>query len=135
MKGELKIGQQFSRHFIVEPRHLITFADARMPAVLATPHLLAEMEFTARDAVAPLLETHQRTVGTEIEIKHLAPSIEGFEVVCFARVLGFDGSVITFQVEARDEVDLLARGIHRRAIIDVDRLRKRIERKRQQATE
>lgn len=130
MREPPRIGLEYERRFTVTPRHLITFADDRMPAVLSTPNLIAEMEYTARDAVAPLLEPHERTVGVEVSIKHLAPSLEGFEVTCKARVLGVDGEEIAFQVEAGDGMDVLARGLHRRRVVDVDRLRKRVDRKR-----
>lgn len=131
MKAEPKIGYQHERRFVVEQRHLIVFADDQMPAVLSTPQLIAELEYTARDAVAPLLDPHERTVGTEIDIKHLAPSALGFEVKCLARVLGCSDGEITFQVEASDGIDVLSRGLHRRRVVDVNRLRKRVEKKQQ----
>lgn len=132
MKALPRIGDRFERRFVVEARHLIPFADDRMPAVLATPHLIGEMEITARAAVAGLLDANERTVGVAVDIAHLAPSLEGFEVVCSARVLGVQDGEIVFQVEARDRADLLARGIHRRKVVDVDRLRRRAEKKRAQ---
>lgn len=129
MKGSPRIGEEFQRKFVVGKEHLITFADDQMPAVLATPMLIAEMEYTARDSVLPLLESHERTVGTAVDIKHLAPSLLGFEVTCTSRILGFEGGEFTFQVEAHDRVDLLARGIHRRRVVDTARLQKRVRRK------
>lgn len=131
MKSIPRIGYQHARKFTVEPKHIIVFADGRMPAVLATPHLIGELERTAREAVEPFLDENERTVGIEVDIKHMAPSLEGFEVTCSARVLGFQDGEIVFQVEARDTVDLLSRGVHRRKIVDVDRLNRRVEKKRQ----
>lgn len=131
MKAPPKIGAEFERKFIVTEAHLITFADEQMPAVLATPWLIAEMEYTARDSVAHLLDDHERTVGTAVDVRHLAPSLIGFEVTCTSRVLGFEEGEITFQVEAFDRLDLLSRGVHRRRVIDTARLRRRVERKRQ----
>ena len=49
---------------------------------------------------------------------------------CRARVILVDGPVVTFQVEAHDGVESIARGIHRRRVIDVDRFARRVERKR-----
>ncbi|MFO0946609.1 MAG: LysR family transcriptional regulator [Planctomycetota bacterium] len=131
MKSAPKIGEQFERRFIVGEQHLITFADEQMPAVLATPWLIAEMEYTARDSVAHLLEEHERTVGTAVDIRHLAPSLLEFEVTCTSRVIGYEDGEITFQVEAFDRVDLLARGVHRRRVVDTNRLRRRVSRKRE----
>jgi fluoroacetyl-CoA thioesterase len=129
MKAEPKIGMEHRRTFVVQASQLITFADDRMPAVLATPALIQQLEFTARDAVANLLEPNERTVGTEVDVKHLAPTPLGFEVTCMARVLRCDAGEITFQVEASDAQDLLCRGVHRRRVVDADRIRRRVERK------
>src|SRR5262249_3157166 len=115
---------------VVGPANRISFADQRMPPVLATPWLIAHLEFAARDAIAPCLEDHERSVGTYIEVEHLAPAPEGLTVTCRARVILFDGPVVTFQVEAHDGVEPIARGIHRRRVIDVDRFARRVERKR-----
>lgn len=129
MKREPRVGQMYERTFVVEQRHLIPFADEQMPAVLSTPMLIAELERTAREAVEELLESHERTVGTSIELEHLAGTTIGFAVQCTARVLGFEAGEIRFQVTAKDEFDLLARGHHRRRVVDADRLRRRLERK------
>ena len=55
---------------------------------------------------------------------------EGFTVACRARVIHVDGPAITFQVEAHDGVEVIAKGIHRRRVIDVDRFARRIEKKK-----
>jgi predicted thioesterase len=114
----------------VGPTNRISFADARMPAVLATPWLVAHLEYAARDAIAPCLEEHERSVGTHVEVEHLAPVPDGFTVVCRARVIHVDGPAITFQVEAHDGTEIVARGLHRRRVIDVDRFARRVAKKR-----
>jgi predicted thioesterase len=111
----------------------ISFADGRMPAVLATPWLVAHLEYAARDALVPCLEEHERSVGTFIEVEHLAPVPEGFTVLCKARVIRVDGPVVTFQVEAHDGTEVVARGLHRRRVIDTERFARRVARKQGQA--
>jgi predicted thioesterase len=118
------------RRLLVGPENRISFADERMPAVLATPWLVAELEYAARDALAPFLEDHERSVGTFLEIEHLAPAPEGFTVLCRARVIHVSGRTITFQIEAHDGTESVARGIHRRTVIDADRFARRITKKR-----
>ena len=113
----------------VGPTNRITFADARMPAVLATPWLVAHLEYAARAAIAPCLTDCERSVGTYVEVDHLAPVPEGGEVVCRARVILVDGSLVTFQVDAHDGLETVAKGLHRRRIIDVDRFARRVARK------
>ena len=115
----------------VGPSNRIVFADDRMPAVLATPWLVAHLEYAARNAIAPCLEEHERSVGTFVEVEHLAPVPEGFTVVCKARVIHVDGPIVTFQIQAEDGVEAVARGLHRRRVIDARRFARRVARKRE----
>jgi predicted thioesterase len=130
MKQPPRLGMSGEERVTVGPGNRISFADARMPAVLATPWLIAHLEYAARDAIAPCLEEHERSVGTHVEVEHLAPVPEGFTVVCRARVIHVDGPSVTFQVEAHDGTEVVARGLHRRRVIDVDRFARRVAKKR-----
>src|SRR5574341_1405560 len=98
MKTPPKIGTANELQSVVEPKHLIDFATGDMPAVLSTPNLIAYLERTAREALAPFLEDGERSVGMEIELRHFAPTPQGQKVTCTARVIATDGSRITFQV-------------------------------------
>jgi fluoroacetyl-CoA thioesterase len=133
MKSKPRIGMAGEQELVVGPSNRISFADAQMPAVLATPWLIAHLEYTARDAIAGCLEDHERSVGTYVEVEHLAPTPEGSRVTCRARVIHVDGPVVTFQVDAHDGIEPIARGIHRRRVIDADRFARRVARKRDQA--
>jgi predicted thioesterase len=130
MKTPPRIGTNGQQVITVDETNRISFADQRMPSILSTPWLIAHLEYTARDAIAPYLEENERSVGVSVDVEHLAPSPEGFQVTCRARVIHVDGNVVTFQVDAHDGVDLIARGIHRRRVIDVDRFARRVARKR-----
>jgi fluoroacetyl-CoA thioesterase len=130
MKTTPRTGLTGEERVTVGPSNRISFADDRMPAVLATPWLIAHLEYAARNAIAPCLEEHERSVGTFVEVEHLAPVPEGFTVVCRARVIHVDGPVVTFQVDAHDGAEPVARGIHKRRVIDVDRFARRVARKR-----
>src|SRR6476659_6088419 len=130
MKHAPRQGLLGEQVIVVGPDNRISFADARMPSVLATPWLVAHLEYAARDALAPCLEGHERSVGTFVEVEHLAPVPEGLTVVCQARVILVDGPVGTFQVEASDGIEPVARGLHRRRVIDVDRFARRVARKK-----
>jgi predicted thioesterase len=134
MKSIPKTGLTGEERVMVDASNRIVFADARMPAVLATPWLVAHLEYAARNAIAPCLEENERSVGTYVEVEHLAPVPEGFTVTCRARVIHVDGPVVTFQIEAKDGQEPVARGLHRRRVIDVDRFAKRVGRKREQGS-
>ena len=113
----------------VTEEHVIDFADAGMPAVFSTPKLIGLLERTARFSLAPYLENHERTVGVEIDLKHLAPAPLGAKVTLLTRVIGTEGVNVTFAVEARDEHELIAKGIHKRAVIEVEAFTRRAMRK------
>ncbi len=130
MKYQPRTGLAGERTILVGPENRISFADVQMPAVLSTPWLIAELEFTARDALAACLEANERSVGVSVQVEHLAATPEGFTVTCRARVILVNGNIVTFQVDAHDGTESIARGIHKRAVIDVDRFRRRMEKKR-----
>ena len=130
MKSLPKIGTSGELSFVVGPEHAITFAGEGMPAVLSTPHLIGLLERTARDAVADCLDANERTVGTEIDIRHLAPTPLGQTVICRARLIHAEGRSLTFQVEAHDARELIARGTHKRAVIHVEAFTRRVASKR-----
>lgn len=130
MKSRPKTGLTGEFRFTVEAKHCIEFATDGMPAVFSTPQMVALLERTAREAVAPHLESNERTVGVEIEIRHLAPTPPGSMVTLTARVIHSEGPYISFHLEARDEVEILARGTHKRAVIRVESFARRVSRKR-----
>lgn len=129
MKANPKVGTTGEERFVVEPRHVIDFASGSMPAVLCTPWLIWFLEHAARRAMLPLLEAGESTVGTHIEVRHLAPTPVGQTVICRARIVHADGTVISFQLEAHDEHELIAKGYHRLQVIQVDRFARRVHRK------
>ncbi len=129
MTSPPKIGTTGEFQFVVEQKHAIDFATDGMPAVLSTPNLIGLLERTARKALEPFLEADERSVGIEIELRHLAPTPLGEHVTCLARVIHVDGTKIAFQIEARDRHDLIARGLHKRAVIRVQRFAGQIQKR------
>ncbi len=129
MARPIKIGTVAEEQFVVGPEHAIDFADNQMPAVLATPWLVWFLEHAARKAVLPALEPGESTVGVYVEIQHLAPTPVGKSIVCFAKVIHVEGAAIAFQLEARDELERIARGFHRLRIIDKQRFARRVQTK------
>jgi predicted thioesterase len=129
MKSRPPLGTKGEFAFVVSQEHAIDFAQDGMPSVLATPRLIGLIERTAREALVPFLEADERSVGVEVDLRHLAPTPLGEKVVCTARVILEDGPQITFHVEARDEHEVIARGLHKRAIIRVGSFARRVARK------
>ncbi|GIW91204.1 MAG: thioesterase [Pirellulaceae bacterium] len=129
MAKPIKIGTTAEEQVVVGREHTIDFADEQMPAVLATPWLIWFLEHAARKAVLPSLELGESTVGTFVEIQHLAPTPVGQSVVCQAKVVQVDGPSVSFQLEAHDAHETVARGFHRLRIIRVDRFARRVQAK------
>lgn len=121
MQNPPKTGTFGEQTFTVDRSHTIDFDG--LPPVLSTPSLVLLLEVTARDALAPFLEPGESSVGVQIELEHLAPTPLGQPVTCTARVLQVDGPLVSFQISARDPHDVVARGLHQRRVISVERFK------------
>ena len=130
MRSLPKIGLSGEFQFVVEQKHVIDFATDGMPAVLSTPNLIGLLERTARQTLVPFLEADERSVGAEVELRHFAPTPIGHTVTCTARIIQVEAKAVTFQIEARDQHELIARGLNKRAIIRIGSFASRVERKK-----
>lgn len=129
MKGIIKTGTVGTERFTVSEPHLIDFAQDGMPQILCTPWLVWFLEHAARNAVLPVLESGESTVGISLNIEHTAATPLGAQVLCQARVIYTDGTLISFQVEAHDEHEQIATGTHKLRVIEAARLAKRVQKK------
>jgi fluoroacetyl-CoA thioesterase len=129
MRNGLKVGLVGEQTFVVEPTHAIDFADDHMPAVLCTPWLIWFLEHAAREAVLPYLDACESTVGVLVEVRHFAATPIGRRVNCFARVVHTEQGLVSFQLEAADEHEVICRGYHKLRVINVDRFAKRVAQK------
>lgn len=129
MKSRPRIGTTGELRFVVESEHAIDFATAGMPAVLSTPRLVGLIERTARESLYPFLDENERTVGVELEIRHLAATPLRQKVSIITRVIQSEGKLVDFQFEVRDEHEIVARGLHKRAVIIVESFARRVARK------
>jgi fluoroacetyl-CoA thioesterase len=100
-----------------------------MPPVFATAQMIAFVEWTCTAAVAPYLAPHQRTVGTRVDMSHLAATPVGMMVTTDVELVEIDGRRLCFKASCRDEADLIGEGVHERAVIDHDRFMARLARK------
>ena len=85
--------------------------------VFATPAMIALMEKTAYESVAPELEEGSGTVGTALNVKHVAASPVGMKITCESELVKVDGRALTFSVKAYDEKGLIGEGEHERFIV------------------
>lgn len=87
-------------------------------AVFGTPYMIALMENTALKSVQPHLDQTQGTVGTLVNVKHVAATPVGMEVRCETRLVEVDRKRLVFEVKCFDACGLIGEGIHERFIID-----------------
>ena len=97
--------------------------------VFATPVMIGLMEGAACSAVHPFMEEGKTTVGTAINIKHLASTPVGMNVSATAELIEIDGRRLVFKVEAFDDKDKIGEGTQERFIIDADKFVKKTEAK------
>ncbi len=130
MNKGLRTGLVGEEVFVVSEQHLIDFIEGEMPQILCTPWLIWFLEHAARNAVVPFLEKGESTVGTVVNVQHLAATPLGEKVICKAKVISTEGTQVSFQLEAHDEHELIARGTTKLRVIQAARLARRVEKKR-----
>ena len=89
--------------------------------VLSTPKLIALMENAALTAVRPYLEEGTETVGTRLEVSHLAATPVGMAVRAEAELIEIDRRRLIFSVKAWDEAELIGEGRHERFIVQTEK--------------
>lgn len=89
--------------------------------VFGTPMMIALMENAAWRAVAEQLDEGQVTVGTLVNVRHLAATPLGQRVRATAELIEIDRRRLVFQVEAYDEKQKIGEGLHERFIVNLDR--------------
>lgn len=114
---------------LVEERHTAPRIGSGRITVLATPVMINLMESAALDAVEAHLPTGRQSLGTKIDVSHIAATPVGMQVYATAELVEVDGNRILFRVEAHDEQDLIGEGLHHRIIVDVQRFDVRIQKK------
>ncbi|MGQ9584969.1 MAG: thioesterase family protein [Anaerolineae bacterium] len=122
-------GAQGEARLKVESVHSARHLGSGNVEVLATPEMVRLMERAAVAALDHLLPEGYRTVGAALDVRHLAPTPVGMEVVARAEVIAVEGRRITLRVEAFDEVERVGEGTHERFIIELARFRARVEEK------
>jgi fluoroacetyl-CoA thioesterase len=86
--------------------------------VFATPAMIALMEQTAMESVAPFLPETFVTVGAEVSVKHFKATLPGQTVSCFSKLISLEGKKLIFEVSASDGNALIGSGTHTRYIVD-----------------
>lgn len=131
-KGQLAVGLTYSRSVTVTEDMTPSHLRNDPIRVLSTPDMIRLIEHTAIEATQPHLAPGQATVGTRVDIAHLAATPVGMAVTITVELTGIDRRRLSFNVEVRDELDECGKGTHERFIVDsagrLPRLQEKVDR-------
>jgi fluoroacetyl-CoA thioesterase len=117
MKSSLQPGISLVRRVKVEKERTISFMGEE-GRVYGTPFLVGDIEHTCRDLIMQHAEPEEDSVGVEVAIRHLAPTLPGSTVEITATVTAVEGRKVTLAVTAKDEIDAICTGSHARFVVD-----------------
>jgi fluoroacetyl-CoA thioesterase len=122
----IKVGMSAQRLLVVPTERTVGHFVPGMPMVYATPMMILEMEMASSDAIREHLQPGWVTVGTEVNVRHLAAALVGAMVRTTAKVVAVERRVIRFEVAAFEGERKLGEGQHARGLIDVAKFNKRL---------
>jgi predicted thioesterase len=125
MKATLAPGLSAERSYPVDRDRTIAFMGEKA-RVYATPMLVRDVEVTCRDLLLEHLDPGEDSVGTRVEIDHLAATLLGMTATISVRVAEVKGRAVTFEVSGSDGVDTICRGRHARFVVSVADTEKRL---------
>jgi fluoroacetyl-CoA thioesterase len=121
-----KIGVEKQRRFKVASNQTTSFL-WEGENVLSTPSMISEMEETCRLLLKEncIVDSTWDSVGTLVNIKHLAATPVGAEIIVRAKILAFEGRRVLFEVEVSDFLERVGEGTHERSLIEIPRFRRK----------
>ncbi len=128
MKQSLCVGLSKVTRIVVDRERTIGFMGEE-GRVYATPSLVRDIEHTCRDLLMEHADAGEDSVGMEISVRHLAPTLLGMEVEITATVSAVENRKVTFDVSAKDELDPIGGGTHTRFVVDVGKTQERLKAK------
>lgn len=114
----LEIGSKYSKEVICDENNTAAAVGSGSLRVFSTPALLTLMELCAAECVLPQLEEGQSTVGTKVELKHIAATPVGMTVKCECELTEVDRRRLVFVIKAYDQRELVGECIHERFIVN-----------------
>jgi len=132
MKPSLQAGATGTTRYTVDRERTIDFM-GEGARVYATPMLVRDIEIGCRNLLLQHLDPGEDSVGTRVELDHLAATPLGLAVTLSLRIAAVDGRGVTFEFEGHDGVDAICRGRHQRFVVDVKKTEARILAKLQKA--
>jgi len=130
--ANIPVGTRNEEKLVVTPDVAIDFMGVEGARVLSTPNMILGLEKTARNLLIRILEPGYDSVGTNVNVSHLAATPMGMTVTFRTEVTSVEDRRVNFKVEAFDAKDKIAEGTHQRAIVNVERFVSKMREKIQQ---
>lgn len=128
MKADLRPGVSRTSVIAVDRDRSIGFMGEE-GRVYGTPYLVRDIEHTCRDLLLEYGDAGEDSVGTDIAIKHVAPTLLGMSVEIKVTVAAVEGRKVSFDVLAKDEIEPICSGTHGRFVVDVGKTIERLKAK------
>ena len=126
---ELPAGLTGTAELVVGEQHTAPRIGSGRIRVLATPVMINLMEAAALAAVEQSLPENHQSLGTHLDVTHVAATPVGMRVRATAEVLRVEGRTVYFRVRAEDEHELIGEGTHERVVVNLARFDERVNRK------
>jgi fluoroacetyl-CoA thioesterase len=122
-------GRIGTAELLVADEHTAPRVGSGMVHVLATPVMINVIEAAALDAIEQRLPAGYQSLGTVLNVRHIAATPVGMKAIARVEVTKVDGRTVHFKVEVRDEKDLVGDGTHERVVVNVEKFAERVKRK------
>ena len=132
MKNTLQAGVTGSVTVDVDRERTIDFMGEKA-RVYATPMLVRDIEMACRDLLGKHLDPGEDSVGTRVELDHLAATLMGMRVDLTLSIAEVKGRAVTFDIAGSDSVEPICRGRHARFVVDVKKTEERLAAKAHKA--
>ena len=131
MKPSLRPGVERTNRIVVDDKRTISFM-GEAARTYATPSMISDIEYTCRNLILDHADAGEDSVGMEVTVMHLAPTLKGMTAEVTVRISAIEGRKVSFEVSVRDELDQVGVGSHTRFIVEkaktLERLKAKAER-------
>ena len=126
---EIRPGRSGTAELVVGEEHTAPRIGSGRVHVLATPVMINLIEAAALAAIEHLLPAGHQSLGTRLDVRHIAATPVGMKIFASARVTRVEGRTIAFEVAVKDEKELIGDGTHERVVVNVAKFDQRVQRK------
>ena len=125
----LKPGLTGNAELVVRDEHTAPRVGSGLVHVLATPVMINLFEAAALDAVDKHLPAGYQSLGTVLNVRHIAATPVGLKVIAEAKIIRIENRTVYLEVSAKDQIELIGDGLHERVVVNVEKFALRVAKK------